>query len=198
MKRLFKELIKTLVELWLRRRGLNYILSILVAFWISLAASLNADEKISQFLGEIKATYPLESWKSWQYIGASICEIIFTEGSYIILGFTSVLIFTIVFLKYKEISKSDSISPKEFLDQIKDIQKDDTKFLPTPPPKTTGFVGREQDLQELDARLKAKNHILLVNGFRAVGKSSGISNEGCKNRRRDSRPKPSGFSHLVQ
>jgi len=173
MKLNIREILKTFIEYIFRRKSLNYILYILAAFWIGQAASLSNSEGIETLLQAIKGN---AEFPHWRYLIASIGGILFTEGSWLIFTLTSAMIFFFGFLKYKEISKSDSISPTEFLDQIRDIKKDDKKFLTALPPKTTGFVGREQDLQELDARLKAKNQILLVNGLGGIGKT-----EVCRN-----------------
>ncbi len=173
MKLNIREILKTIIEYLFRRKGLNYILYILVAFWIREAANLSASEDIETLLQAIKGT---EQFPHWRYLIVVIGGIIFTEGSWFIFGISSSMILLFVLLKNKELTKPDGISPAELIDHIKDIQKDDTKFLTTPPPKTTGFVGREQELQELDARLKAKDQVLLVNGLGGIGKT-----EVCRN-----------------
>ncbi|MCH8021537.1 ATP-binding protein, partial [candidate division KSB1 bacterium] len=167
MKRELREILKSIIEYVLKRKGLHYILYILVAFWIREATNLSAGEAISTFLAAVKGE---EQFPHWRYLAATIGGILFTEGSYKILGLTSVMILFFGFLKYKEFNKPSGVSPAELIDHIKGIEKNN-KFLTSPPPKTTGFVGREQDLQELDARLKAKNQVLLVNGLGGIGKT---------------------------
>ncbi len=173
MQKDLREITRIIAEYIFRRKSLNYILYIMAAFWIREATNLSASEGIETLLQAIKGNAVLPHWR---YLIASIGGILFTEGSWLIFTLTSGMIFFFGFLKYKEISKSDSISPTEFLDQMRDIQKDDKKFLTALPPKTTGFIGREEDLQELDARLKAKNQVLLVNGLGGIGKT-----EVCRN-----------------
>ena len=173
MQKDLREITRTITDYVFRRKGLNYILYILVAFWIREATNLSAGEDINSFLAAVQGE---EQFPHWRYIAASIGEIFFTEGSWLIFGISSSMILLFVLLKNKELTKPDGITPAELIDHIRDIQKDDTKFLTTPPPKTTGFIGREQDLQELDARLKAKNQVLLVNGLGGIGKT-----EVCRN-----------------
>ncbi|MCH7676245.1 ATP-binding protein, partial [candidate division KSB1 bacterium] len=168
MQKDLREIIRTIIEYVFRRKGLNYILYIMAAFWIREATNLSASEGIETLLQAIKGN---AEFPHWRYLIASIGGILFTEGSWLIFTLTSAMIFFFGFLKYKEISKSDSISPTEFLDQIRDIQKDDKKFLTARPPKTTGFIGREEELKELDDRLIAKDQVLLVNGLGGIGKT---------------------------
>jgi len=167
MKLNIREILKTFIEYIFRRKSLNYILYILAAFWIGQAASLSNSEGIETLLQAIKGN---AEFPHLRYLIASIGGILFTEGSYKILGLTSVMILFFGFLKYKEFNKPSGVSPAELIDHIKGIEKNN-KFLTSPPPKTRGFIGREQDLQELDARLKAKDQVLLVNGLGGIGKT---------------------------
>ncbi len=168
MKPFFKELIRKILEYKYRIKGLNYILYILVVFWIREAATLSVGEQISNFCEEVKKQYPLESW---QYLSASAGEILFAGGSYIILALTSGLILYFGYLKRKELQSQTQISVPELLDAIKKETPKDKKILTIPPPKTSRFIGREEELQELDNKLKEKDRVVLVNGLGGIGKT---------------------------
>ena len=96
MQKDLREIIRTFIEYVFRRKGLNAILFLLVAFWIREATNLSAGEAISSFLTAVRGE---EQFPHGRYLAATIGGILFTEGSYKILGLTSVMILFFGFYK---------------------------------------------------------------------------------------------------
>ena len=164
-----------------RKKTLTSILYTLVIAFISQVVAFGNAEAIIEFCDGIKAKYEPDSF---QYIGATLIDVIWGKGSLvalIILG-VAILIFLIANLLVKWMETHNKESPR-VEETIKEKVKEGIakaglqvtgypKCLNKLPGLPEEFVGRKEELSEVANLLQENKPLLLLNGIGGIGKTT--------------------------
>lgn len=100
----FDKLFSSFIDWVFRKKSLNYILLVVVLFTLRELTAIGAGESITQFVEKVQKKNP-EGWLYWL---AEIGELVFGQGSYIVLIISLILILAIVLIKRTELIQATS------------------------------------------------------------------------------------------
>ncbi len=103
-KKYFDKLYFSFIDYLFRKKSLNFIIYVLIAFAIRELTAISAGEAIARFLSEVKQEYS----ESFIYWGLRLAEVLLVDGSHLVLGVTLFLILVVGYLRRTEISKASS------------------------------------------------------------------------------------------
>lgn len=120
MKKYFEKIFNSLVDWIFRKKSLNYILTLIVAFTLRELTAIGAGEEIIEFLNTIQQN----NEDSWIYWFCAIGKIVFGGGSYFVVRTALFLVLAIFILKRTELIQANSgVKFNSIIDNLKEKNK---------------------------------------------------------------------------
>ena len=183
----FDTVFKAFLDRIFRKKTLTSVIYILVVAFIGQAVAFGNAEAVIEFCDGIKEKYEADSW---QFIIATLIDIIWGKGSLPVLIILAVAILVILIFRYldKRRDTKHTISP-EVEDKIEEkvesgirkatLSKYGIPKALTPLPLANQgtdtksfFVGREEELASIQELLADHKTVLLLNGIGGIGKTT--------------------------
>ena len=120
MKKYFEKIFNSLVDWIFRKKSLNYILGVVIAFTLRELTAIGAGEDIIEFLNTVQEITQ-DDWVFWL---CAIGKVVFGGGSYFVVGVALSLILAIFILKRPELIQANSgVKFNSIIDNLKEKNK---------------------------------------------------------------------------
>ncbi|MEM7512540.1 MAG: tetratricopeptide repeat protein [Bacteroidota bacterium] len=165
----FDTVFQAAVDKIFRKKTLTSIAWLFSVLFGREVITLGAGEAIIEFCDGIKEKYDADTW---QYIGATLLDIAFGKGSFLVLGILAIAILVILIFRY--LDKRRETKPTIIIEPVSQVPK---ALTPLPlanqgTEKQSYFVGREKELESIHQLLADNKTVLLLNGIGGIGKTT--------------------------